>query len=81
MQPEVRNIFNHKDPIAVNTPVLTRSNRSDFATFDPFNETSQACPRAKATARAITGRKARTLVSPPPLAPTIHRAPSWCRWV
>jgi hypothetical protein len=47
VQPEVRNLFNHKDAIAVDTTVFTRANASGFATFNPFTETPQECPQGQ----------------------------------
>ncbi len=47
MQPEVRNVFNHKDPIAVDTTVYTRVTQTGFDTFNPFTETPRECPQGQ----------------------------------
>ncbi|MEW5876874.1 MAG: carboxypeptidase regulatory-like domain-containing protein [Acidobacteriota bacterium] len=47
VQPEVRNVFNHKDPIAVDTTVYTRVTQTGFDTFNPFTETPRECPQGQ----------------------------------
>ncbi|MGQ9495242.1 MAG: TonB-dependent receptor domain-containing protein [Thermoanaerobaculaceae bacterium] len=57
LQPEVRNIFNHEDPLVVNATVFSRSKRSDFSPFNPFTETSQECPQGQSNCAGFHWQK------------------------